>query len=372
MFGKYWIIENLEKEKASEAKIKKDIDGTFNSGAIKRVKKLQVKKNELELVGIDSEIKEIKLSLKSNVTNIHKIINEKSLALMKDKNRLVDLQLDLKTKLLRVESSLSNSTDRSTRSFNSVVDFFPEIDKEKLEKVAGFHSGITRIMKKQLQDEKRIIVESLQASELDIKKIDADILDVIGSKEESLYLLERLMELDRLEYNLRLQNEFWYKSEKSKLKLKDLKDDINNALSESVNYLEQLINESLKFFIEKIYADNPIAPKLIFKDGDYLFDHGDDRGTGKGFANMICLDLTFLYNTMLPCLIHDSVLFKNMDVPSIEKLISIYSKSKKQIFIAIDETLKYRSDTQDEIESSMFLKLDENNVAFKKKWKKVN
>ncbi len=110
--------------------------------------------------------------------------------------------------------------------------------------------------------------------------------------------------------------------------------------------------------------------KISFLKNDYIFDHGDDRGTGKGFADMICFDLTFLENTILPCLIHDSLLFKNIDVPAVDKLISIYSQFKKQIFIAIDEKYKYNKETQNKINTAMFLELDENKVAFKMKWKK--
>ncbi|MEH6446817.1 MAG: DUF2326 domain-containing protein [Oceanospirillaceae bacterium] len=372
IFGKYWTIEALEKNRDVETKLKSDINGTFNSGAIKKVTKAQVKRNEIELAGVQAELEEIKSSLKVNVTDIQSIINKRNLALKKKKDRLVALQYELNTKLQRVESNLFGNVVRNSKSFDSVVEFFPEIDKEKLAKVSDFHSGITKIMRSQLQEEKLSVQENINSSILDLKIIDDELLEIVGSKEESVYLLERLMELDRHKRDLKLQNDFWIKSDESKAKLKSIKDEIANSLSDSVSVLEELINESMKLFIEKIYIENPIAPKISFGETDYTFDHGDDRGTGKGFANMICLDLTFLKKTILPCLIHDSLLFKNMDVPSVENLISTYSESKKQIFISIDEKSKYKNETQVEIEKSMFLKLDKNKVAFKLKWKESN
>lgn len=372
IFGKYWTIEDLEKQKDAETKLKNDIAGTFNSGAIKKVTKAQVKKNDLELVGVQAELEEIKSSLKANVTDIQSIINKRNLALKNEKDRLVALQHELKTKLLRVESNLSGNKVRNSQSFNSVVEFFPEIDKERLAKVDGFHSGITKIMRKQLQEEKLTIQENIETSISDIKRIDSELLEIVDSKEESVYLLERLMELDRYENELKLQNDFWRKSDGAKTKINSIKDEITSSLSDSVAVLEGLINESMQSFIEKIYIENPIPPKIKLGETDYKFDHGDDRGTGKGFANMICLDLTFLAKTKLPCLIHDSLLFKNMDVPSVERLIDTYSESKKQIFISIDEKSKYKKDTQVKIDKAMFLKLDEDNVAFKLKWKESN
>jgi hypothetical protein len=369
IFGKYWAIEALEKKKDAETKLKNDIAGTFNSGAIKKVTKSQVKKNELELVGVQAELEEIKSSLKANVTDIQSIINKRNLTLKNEKDRLVALQYELETKLQRVESNLSGNKVRNSQSFRSVVEFFPEIDKERLAKVEGFHNGITKIMRKQLQEERLVIQENIEASINDIRKIDSELLVIVDSKEESVFLLERLMELDRYESELKLQNDFWRKSDGAKTKIKSIKGEITSSLSGFVAVLEELINESMSSFIGKIYTENPISPKITLGETDYKFDHGDDRGTGKGFANMICLDLTFLTKTKLPCLIHDSLLFKNMDVPSIEKLIDTYSESKKQIFISIDEKSKYKKDTQIKIDKSMFLKLDENNVAFKLKWK---
>jgi hypothetical protein len=283
---------------------------------------------------------------------------------------LIDLQKELNTKLIRIDSNLSGNIVRNSKSFNSVVEFFPEIDKDKLQKVESFHLGITKILKDQLQGEKSLILERIELSKIDVKKIDNVLLKIVDSKEESVYLLERLMELDRYQHNLRLQNEFWTKSDDAKTGLSELKENIGNALVDSVNEIELLINNGMNSFIEKIYSDNPISPKISFLKNDYIFDHGDDRGTGKGFADMICFDLTFLENTILPCLIHDSLLFKNMDVPAVEKLISNYSQFKKQIFIAIDEKSKYSKETQNKINTAMFLELNENKVAFKIKWKK--
>jgi hypothetical protein len=370
IFGKYGVIESFEKDKVIATKLKNDINGTFNSGAIKKVTKVQAKKNEIELVGVGAEIEAIKKSLRINITDIKSIINEKNLSLKTEKDGLIDLQKELNTKLIRIDSNLSGNIVRNSKSFNSVVEFFPEIDKDKLQKVESFHLGITKILKDQLQGEKSLILERIELSKIDVKKIDNVLLKIVDSKEESVYLLERLMELDRYQHNLRLQNEFWTKSDDAKTGLSELKENIGNALVDSVNEIELLINNGMNSFIEKIYSDNPISPKISFLKNDYIFDHGDDRGTGKGFADMICFDLTFLENTILPCLIHDSLLFKNMDVPAVEKLISIYSQFKKQIFIAIDEKSKYSKETQNKINTAMFLELNENKVAFKIKWKK--
>jgi hypothetical protein len=217
MFGKYGVVESLEKDTIIATKLKNDINGTFNSGAIKKITKTQAKKNEIELVGVGAEIEAIKTALRINVTDIKSIINERNLSLKTEKDRLIDLQQELNTKLIRIDSNLSGNIVRNSKSFNSVVEFFPEIDKDKLQKVESFHCGITKILKNQLEGERSLILERIELLKIDINKIDHELLEMVDSKEESVYLLERLMELDRYERDLKLQNEFLLKAMKLKL-----------------------------------------------------------------------------------------------------------------------------------------------------------
>ncbi|MEF1220868.1 DUF2326 domain-containing protein, partial [Photobacterium damselae] len=165
-----------------------------------------------------------------------------------------------------------------------------------------------------------------------IGKIDSELLKIVNSKEGSVYLLEKLIELDRLEKQLSQQNDFWLKEDQATQKIKSIKTEIKETLVQSIDNIQSEINKGLTKYIRKIYFGNPISPELRILDNDYVFYRGDDRGTGKGFANMISLDLTILEKTCLPAIIHDSLLFKNMDVTSIENLIATYASFNKQIF----------------------------------------
>jgi hypothetical protein len=370
VFDRYWTISDLEKEKSEEVKKSQDIKGTFNSGAVRKITKAQFKKNETGLLALKEESEEIKNALRRNVTDIKSIINERNLSLKREKDLLLDRKMQLEVSLTRVESNLAGSKVRKSKSFSSVVEFFPEIDQEKLSMVEGFHQGISKILKGELQKEKQLISQNIDLATQEIAAIDSELLKMVNSNEESAYLLERLMELDRQEHFMSQQNEFWKKSESTASAVKKLKEDIDIALESSISDIQNILNVGMMNFINEIYDENPISPKITLGKSDYEFDHGDDRGTGKGYANMITLDLTFLEQTCLPCLIHDSLLFKNMDIPAIDNLINIYSSFDKQIFISIDEKSKYDTSTQLKIDKSMFLKLDKDRVAFNKKWKK--
>lgn len=182
-------------------------------------------------------------------------------------------------------------------------------------------------------------------------------------------MLERLIDLDRQQNALIQQNRYWTMSAEAKNEIKRLKADIDSALESSVAEIEVGLNAGIEEEITKIYSNKAISPVLTLGEKDYKFDHGDDRGTGKGFANMIALDLTFLRLTVLPIIIHDSLLFKNMDTPAIEHLVEIYSSFSKQVFISIDEVSKYQAGVRKIITEAMFLKLDKDRMAFNVKWK---
>ena len=372
IFGKYWTIIELEKNIFLKKKESQDIKGTFNSGAVNRATISQCKKNEIILRDVSVEIESIKEALRRNVTDIQSLINDRNLALKKGKDNLIDVKLRLEIQLSRIESNLSNSKTINSKSFQTVVEYFPSINIQKLNEVENFHKGITTILKNQLQNEKKLIIENISIAEEDISKIDKELLKIVNSKEDSVYLLERLMDLDRLQRELKQQNEYSSRNTEVKSDIKRLKDNIEDALSESISQIEKILNAGMKEFVERIYKDKPILPKIFFGKTDYKFDHDDDRGTGKGFVNMIALDLTFLERTHLPCLIHDSLLFKNMAIPAVENLIGIYGSFKKQVFISIDEVSKYSDETQKVIRNAMFLRLDQDRLAFKVNWKKRN
>jgi hypothetical protein len=371
IFGKYSSISSLEHEKKTETNKLNDIKGTFNSGVVEKINKTKYAKNEIKLLGLRDEIETIKNTLKNNVTDIKSIINDKNLKLKTDKDKLIELKFKLETNLARINSNLSGNNVRNSKSFQSVVEFFPEIDRQRLLQVESFHQGISKILKNQLKTEKNKILETISIAENDLAEIDSALLKIVGSKEEAVYLLEHLMELDRNTRDLKQQNDFWEKSDRNKLNIKAIQKQIEEALKVSIAAIEETLNTEMKLYINRLYDGGSISPTMTLDKGNYSFNHGDDRGTGKGYANMIVLDLAFLHRTCLPCLIHDSLLFKNMDIPAVEHLLDIYSSFDKQIFIAIDEKSKYGKTAQAQIGNSMFLQLDKNRLAFNMQWKKT-
>lgn len=65
--------------------------------------------------------------------------------------------------------------------------------------------------------------------------------------------------------------------------------------------------------------------------------------------NMILYDLAILNLTKLPFIIHDSLLFKNIEDERVVNIFNEYENTKKQIFVSFDKKNSYNNDELVEI-----------------------
>ena len=92
---------------------------------------------------------------------------------------------------------------------------------------------------------------------------------------------------------------------------------------------------------ETLYDVRIKPPMLSTMSADlYEFSTEDDNGTGMRYKGMILLDIALMRTTKLPFIIHDSLMFSNVEREAIERIIDLYMQEKtKQVFIAIDRPL---------------------------------
>ena len=80
--------------------------------------------------------------------------------------------------------------------------------------------------------------------------------------------------------------------------------------------------------------------------------------------------MAFLETTVLPFLVHDSVLFKNIQNNAVAQLIELYESTGKQTFIAIDEIEKYGEVAERKLKDKKVVQLDNDKVLYVKDWRK--
>ena len=71
----------------------------------------------------------------------------------------------------------------------------------------------------------------------------------------------------------------------------------------------------------------------------------------------------------MPVVIHDSVLFKNIENDAVSKLIGIYLEIPKQSFIALDEIEKYGAVSAATLRAQSAVQLTDSHVLYIKDWR---
>ena len=134
--------------------------------------------------------------------------------------------------------------------------------------------------------------------------------------------------------------------------------------------IENILNDKNRKNVTEIYSEERRSPTLKIGQNSYTFELVEDTGTGKAYSNLILLDLAFLETTVLPFLVHDSVLFKNIQNDAVAQLIELYEATGKQTFIAIDEIEKYGVIAEKKLKEKKVIQLDNNKVLYVKDWRK--
>ncbi len=369
LFSLYGALKELEQEKLAIEKRKKVLKDAFKEGYIKSVTKRQKEKNELRLNHIESEIAEIKLSLENYSINANQIINDENLRIKSKKDVLVSTLFHLKNRLKRIDDNLTYGNKVNKKNFEKLKQYFPNVNVDKLAKVDQFHSGITTILKAELREEKAILEEQIESTESEIASFNLILLESARAIGNPAGLVDKMLELSAEERELREQIRFRQVKSTIDDKASDISNEIVEKVTNSLSIIENKLNSTMEKYINKFYRGNPVSPKIKLSETRYEFEHNEDSGTGKAYANMIALDMSILEETYLPVLIHDLIVFSNIEDHAIEDILDEYASSNKQVFIAIDKVNRFRKGTAKLVKNNEFLALGPEKLAFRKSWK---
>lgn len=236
-------------------------------------------------------------------------------------------------------------------------------------KIDQFHSGITKILKAELREEKSLLEEQIESLEIEIRAAETKLIESVRAVGRPSGLVDKMLELSLEEKDIRDQIRFREIKSTIDDKVGEISGKIVDGYVKSLSTIESKLNTSMSKYIRKFYKGNPVSPKIKLSETRYEFDHDDDSGTGKAYANMVSLDMSFLEDTYLPVLIHDLIVFSNIEDHAIEDIFEEYSSTKKQVFISIDKINRFKNETQKLIKDNEFLALGPSRLAFGKSWK---
>ena len=153
LYNQYERIEIEDKEIKKSVDTKNVINKASKMKVIPKITKTVYKSNVKEIVKLQNELENLSKSVFSPVVNIKDIISDELLDLRERKNfnRAKDYY---KSRLNRTNKTISNSKELK---FESLLQFFPDVNVKKLEQIEEFHEGISSIMKEELKESKKRI-----------------------------------------------------------------------------------------------------------------------------------------------------------------------------------------------------------------------
>jgi len=366
LLDQYDKIEKEEVELKQLSENKALVTKAGNKQLIPKINKTNYNQNIKEIDRLKNEIDNLSKSIYSPSINITEIVSDEILQLREQKKTLLNQINYYKNRLIRTDQTISNSLKIK---FDSLIEFFPDVNKERLEKIEGFHEGITSILSDELKQTKKELLAKISALNEEIKILNQNMDKVLNPNEEPNIFIDNLIEVSSKLKTLQLENSYYEKSVALKSDVDVKKNTLSVTKEEIVKKINNSINNKIKEINESLHNEQRKPPILSLKENEYEYLFSDNTGTGNAFKNLIIFDLAIFDLTVLPFIIHDSFLFKNIEKNVIENIISYYNSTVKQVFIAIDMINIYDDEIQKILINKKVIQLTKDKLLFTADWR---
>ncbi|AJJ68678.1 chromosome segregation ATPase [Yersinia intermedia] len=350
---------------------KQIISKSMNEEIIPKINKTQYKANQNIIASKMNTIEALKQGFTGALSAYEALFDESLRKLQQRKNELANQRNEILTKKDRIERDLLGITPRLSANIALVQEFFPNVDAKRLEQVESFHQNISKTVQKELR--KGLIIYSEQISNLnvEISDLEDNIRTSLASKGTPDDLFARVFELKEFVDKATEENKFYDKKEAINIDVSLSKKRLEDIYVSIFLDIETSLNKKLKSFNQVVYGPRRNASQLRIKSASsFSFISPEDTGTGKAYAGLVGFDLAMLSLTHLPFIIHDSVLYKNIEVPATRNIIRILASVKrKQIFLAFDEAPKFGEMAERLLRTHTVLKLSDDELLYNKDWR---
>lgn len=368
LFNLFDTISETKNKIKEQQESKKVLNGLHKKNYVQKITKRQFEQNQVEIERIQNEIKTIQNNLLKFTLNIEELTNKELIDLKTKKKRLLDSQALVLNKIRRLDLSLGKRKTKS-KYFTRLSEFFENPNEEKIEEIETFHSKISSILARELGATKKLLEEENEYFKEEIKAIDIKIDSLLQNVKSPKFIVDKIYDLTVESNKLSNVNKFYKEKEEVLTDIKSLTEKLEGTIVDILREIEEKINTELVRINKEIHTEKKKTPSIKLTRNSYSFDHSSNTGTGKSFADLIEFDLSILKLTELPFIIHDSVLFKNIEDFAVDKIIEQYTKFDKQIFMALDGINKYSVESQKILKENKVIELSESNKLFNRDWR---
>ncbi|HDK6891509.1 TPA: DUF2326 domain-containing protein [Klebsiella variicola] len=286
-------------------------------------------------------------------------------------NELTSKKNKLLARAEHIERDLTGISPKLAANIALVQEFIPNVNAERLRKVEAFHQSISKLVGKELKKDLENVKSEILNITSEISNLENKIRSSLAEKGTPDDLFARVFELKETTDKAALENNYFETKAAAVEQVKLTKGRMGAIYSRISLEIEELTNFKLSNFNKVVYGPSRNASQLRIKnEKSYSFISPDDTGTGKSYAGLAGFDLAMLSLTRLPFIIHDSVIYKNIEVPATRNILRILSAvKKKQIFLAFDEATKFGSHAEEMLTNHTKLKLSDDVLLYIKDWR---
>lgn len=364
LFDQYDRIESARSDLKNANETKKALNLAFKQDVIKKITKKEYEANKLIIESLEKEIDDVKENLLKFTINLEEIYSRELIDLKEEKRKIVEEKYLLVNKKKRLQLSLSDKLRVDNNQFSRLKLFFENANIDKLKDIESFHVKISKILRKQIEDSVTEIEQRILEVEGRLQIVDEKIDKLLEGVSSPKVIVERIFDLTSKSTKLKRENKYYEDKAGTLTEIKEVKKSLAIVLEEILDTIEKMINSHMNDLNKSIYSEGRKTPSIQLFPSTYRFDHAGNTGTGKSFIDLILFDLTILELSLLPFVIHDSFLFKNIEDNSVSNIFNRYDTAKKQVFVSIDGIEKYSPIAQQIILQSTRLRLDDRNLLF--------
>jgi len=368
-FNLYNDIQYLSQSLKEVSSEKSALNAAFNKKIISKINKTQFKSNIKLISNAEVEISKIKENLASFALDLKSLVNKDVLEAKLQKDKLLDIKLNLESKLQRVQKNLDKNKFVNTKNFSELKSYFFDINIERLSKIDSFHSSLSNILKEELQSSASNLTIQIGQVNNELLRLEKVISTALKSIENPNYIVDKVFDISSALTKAKTENSYFESKNDLQVRATQITNELNEKKLLILDEIMERINKKLQLLTTEVYGLDGKSPTLILTEKSYEFTIFEDTGTGKAYSNLILFDLAVLSETELPFVIHDSILYKNIQNDAVSNLIDIYASHKKQSFIAIDEINKYGLLAKQTLEKNRVIHLTSKNVLFTRSWK---
>lgn len=345
-----------------------------NSMSASIIPKITKKKHDENIKTINEnrvQIDQLKQSFGSALSVYESLFDESLQHKQQRKNELSALQAELQNKVKRLQREISGITPRLAANIALLADYFPTLNIERLEQVEAFHQKIGSIVKKELKVELAVAVIEEGTVAAEIAVIDLEIRAALKAKGMPDDVFKHAFDLKEVTDKAIDENRHFERKIELDESIKLSNERLDLIYMRIFLDIERQLNLKLKAFNKVVYGASRASSELRIKSASsYKFTSTADTGTGKSYAGLIGFDLAMLSLTKLPMLLHDSIIYKNIEVPAIRRILRIMGAiNAKQIFLSFDEAKKFGPEVELLLKQATVLKLGHGDLLYTRDWR---